>query len=153
MIYKGNKPLILSLNNGNSKVSRMFKGNQSIYANAVYFPQAIGGTIFRNDEYNIHIFTNTDTFQPLVAGDYEIFLVGPGGAGAGEGPFDFYPGGGGAGGNSFLGGGGASGTGDGGAGQAGYNGGGGSGAFSASGASSYAGGAGGAGTVIVEEYA
>ena len=79
----------------------------------------------------------------------DINLQGQGGDGWTQG----VRAGGGAGGNSFLGGGGASGTGDGGAGQAGYNGGGGSGAFSASGASSYAGGAGGAGTVIVEEYA
>lgn len=85
MIYKGNKPLILSLNKGGSKVSRIYKGNEAVYAApAVLFPLASGGTIYNNGEYVVHVITSTGTFTPSLAGEYEVFLVGQGGDGADE---------------------------------------------------------------------
>jgi len=98
MIYKGNKPLILSLRNGFDNISRIYKGNDAVYAAPSQpFPIASGGTIFYNGDKVIHVITSTGTFTPAAVGQYEVFLVGQGGDGADENAAN-KPGSGGAGG-------------------------------------------------------
>jgi len=102
MIYKGNKPLILSTFGKNGTLRRMYRGNNPIYASEPqFFPLASGGTIYYNGDYAIHVIISNQSFTPAVRGNYEVFLVGEGGQG-GNGNVSGLGGGGGAGGTITL---------------------------------------------------